>query len=76
MTEAEAKKKWCPMVRITMMDLGVAVDNRGRFAKVTTNTHCIASECMMWWWNPPSATHINPAEEYHKTGYCGLGGKP
>lgn len=35
MTEKEARKKWCPVVRISEVSGGF------------TN-HCIASDCMMW----------------------------
>jgi hypothetical protein len=64
MTEEEAKKKWCPMVRIAHENV---VANRtdgygdNNFHKLQC---CIASDCMMWRLN------IQPY------GYCGLGGKP
>lgn len=61
MTEEEAKKKWCPFVRLTV---GVIEGKGGqltpafnRFGSVETgltenpvDCRCIASECMAWRW--------------------------
>jgi len=64
MTEDEAKKKWCPMYRVSVETRGSA-DNRGNIDTVN-NYKCLASFCMAWrwkWWNK-------------KSGYCGLAVKP
>lgn len=44
MTEAEAKKKWCPFTRIAEGDTTI---NRG----YVDLTCCIASACMAWRWD-------------------------
>ncbi len=72
MTEAEARKMWCPMVRVGLT-AGVAVnvhpcddakDKITRAEGVVEETRCKASDCMMW---------RNDAEG---DGYCGLAGPP
>jgi len=72
MTEDEARKKWCPMVRWTSHDgdnrYAEPFENRG------ANCMCIASECMMWRWD-----EIQPEygkSEFKISGYCGLTHKP
>ena len=48
MTEAEAKKKWCPHIRITTgVHDSMSITNR---CDTPTMTDCIASECMAWRW--------------------------
>jgi hypothetical protein len=48
MTEQDAKKRWCPMVR------GLPVGNNEIYRHATTRdwgdeeSNCIASKCMMW----------------------------
>jgi len=71
MTEDEAKKKWCPMVRI-----GVSSD-RNWFDNHNGNnvfTYCISSDCMMW----RQDLTREEAENGYKaaSGFCGLGGRP
>ena len=66
MTEAEAKKKWCPMVRFER-DLVNRSDPHVLSAK------CIGSACMLWRWD------IVPEEidgDKNWDGHCGLAGKP
>ncbi len=59
MTEDEAKTKWCPMARVTMIQHGKKISfgsNRdisllvpaNSFDPVTDITKCLASGCMMW----------------------------
>jgi len=60
MTEDEAKKKWCPMYRVSVEPNGSA-DNRGKYDTVN-NYRCLASFCMAWQWD---VVHPN-------YGYCGL----
>lgn len=69
MTENEAKTKWCPFVRIAVLDganRGSVSDHDMPLAK------CIGAACMAWRWavTPRQAAHGAPAG-----GYCGLAGK-
>ena len=59
MTEDEAKKKWCPMYRVSVEPNGSA-DNRGNIDTVD-NYRCLASFCMAWQW-----------DGVPNYGYCGL----
>lgn len=67
MTEAKAKKLWCPMVRAAHTGgdgqwgggNGGDIDNAGAGL-------CKASGCMMW----------RTAERSKEVGYCGLAGFP
>ncbi len=71
MTEDEAKKKWCPMVR-TGLVAGMAV-NHHIGGDVDDCNRCIGSGCMMWRWD-------NYRTGWHKSGaivadgFCGLAG--
>lgn len=77
MTEAEAKKRWCPMgrglVEVGDASLGVAVAAINFFHTNTTTkdtrTRCIASGCMMW-------RDAGKVLDLKSGGYCGLAGKP
>jgi hypothetical protein len=73
MTEDEARKKWCPFVRM---------DNGYYNRSAQTNHHkCLASECAAWRWVPDplisfvsdGQTIVNKSTDH---GYCGLAGKP
>jgi len=75
MTEDEARKKWCPMVRWTSHDgdnrYAEPFENRG------ANCMCIASECMMW----KTQRELIGGNEvdgfrYKEYSYCGLTYKP
>jgi len=66
MTEAEARTKWCPMVRYPVWPGECSGGNEG--------AKCIASDCMMWQWATTPGQEqcgYGPAK-----GYCGLGRKP
>jgi hypothetical protein len=65
MTEEEAHKKWCPMVR-TGLVAGMAV-NRHISGDVHDETRCIGRECMMFR-NELSYHH----RERENSWYCGL----
>lgn len=76
MTEEEAKKKWCPMVRHLSGDQDESDNpcNRVGYGNVLDDgewNRCIASDCMMW---RTGETH--PKVKPYVAGYCGLGGKP
>lgn len=78
MTEDEAKKKWCPMVRDVRASNGAMEIGSG---------FCKASECMMWRDNldrvltgrdiiVTDGNKRNIVKETVPSGYCGLAGKP
>lgn len=69
-TEEEAKKKWCPELRLdgsnaSMLDTGYVVYE---------SSPCIVSGCMMWRWS--NKIPYESGKKVAKKGYCGLGGKP
>lgn len=69
-TESEAKSKWCPMARTAYHDMTVNRisddgGNPNHIAGVSYDTRCIASECMMWRWEPHPEGH-------ELFGSCGL----
>ncbi len=82
MTEAEAKTKWCPHVRVRFAsgESGNRIDqdfkkwsqgaDREFMERQELNCRCIASDCMAW-------RQIGTRDErgLHK-GYCGLAGRP
>jgi hypothetical protein len=80
MTEAEAKLKWCPMVKY---ELGGRAVNRDACYD-NAGTHCIGSACMMWRETVSAgSTELQQisADTYNRVeipaqGYCGLAGKP
>lgn len=76
MTEDEARKKWCPMVR-TGLTAGMAVNHHvgsshdsPQAGDVHDETRCIASDCMMW--RQYKTAGCGPDD--HASGYCGLAG--
>ena len=74
MTEAEAKTKWCPMVRFVIGPQSStwqesALDNR---SGMTGESRCLASGCMAWRTHPGASDY----QRAEPTGYCGLAGKP
>ena len=59
MTEAEARKKWCPMVRFDGDEGGTF--NRGAASDPTNingghnfRCSCVGSRCMFWGWGDPT----------------------
>jgi len=81
-TEEEARKLWCPMVRVgngneaaenRTCEIGKVSDDLGNG---TTWNACIASSCMMWRWdNDDFGICKQTGECVPFQGYCGLGGK-
>jgi hypothetical protein len=69
MTEAEAKKRWCPYTRVEYMEYGVVINRFPMSANppqdVFEATLCLGSGCMAW------RTNIVNDQD----GYCGMGGK-
>ena len=82
MTEAEAKTRWCPMVRQLYRDENNSVSAMNRFGDGQPLGFCIGSACMMWRWSakPYKATEVQELLGVTGTapgeGYCGLAGKP
>lgn len=79
LTEKEAKKRWCPMVRCESLVEPNVASNRWYDEDLATNwsySRCIASECMMWqWMGELEIIGVGePAEEQrvYERGYCGL----
>jgi hypothetical protein len=78
LTEAEAKKRWCPFARAPgNYAYGLPTNNRNERGGPTARAKCIGSDCMAWRW-------IDAEVEFQRTGthqptntgYCGLAGKP
>ena len=82
MTEEDAKKKWCPMIRMN------PITGEEQYSGVTTrensdeHRNCIVSACMMW---VPTDNFCKPSypgdpramQKSKPAGYCGLaGGRP
>jgi hypothetical protein len=59
-TEEEAKKKWCPMVRLPELEIAEP-------EIVEASNRCEGAGCMMWRWDDTRGRWL---------GYCGLAGKP
>ena len=73
MTENEAKKKWCPMTRVSN---GYRVVNR-KFTDVADfHPHhcCVGALCMMWRWSGDVPVGTDPRSGL-APGYCGLAGR-
>ena len=82
MTEEDAKKKWCPMVRMDMSTIygpefvrSMPV-NKAYLSpmQVWEGAKCIGAACMMWRIQVYSSVQRLP--DPHIEGYCGLAGKP
>lgn len=57
LTEDEAKKKWCPHVRLGDEQGVSASINRAWGRGCPDAARCIASECMAWRWGPMAELH-------------------
>jgi hypothetical protein len=78
MTEDEARKMWCPFVRVAdSLDATPPAANctAGPDADRTPDwASCVGSLCMAWRWKKfDSARFMSADGEY--VGYCGLAGK-
>ena len=85
MTEDQAQKKWCPLVRAEGGNNVNIETDKGKLP--IFRPKCIASDCMMWSWDDPISQHIEKGT-YHSAhmateypdkytlcppiGYCGL----
>lgn len=76
MTEDEAKKKWCPFVRLCVK--GQSAGNRYGDENGTienpSSCRCIGSDCMAWRW-ADGMPSITGKPKNMCEGYCGLAGK-
>ena len=86
-TEQEAKKKWCPHVRVSDGEHYAAENRFCQAGKVSLPEHskvmlpedneginwdrCIASGCMMWCWEDNQKLKGGEGSQ----GFCGLAGK-
>lgn len=80
MTEEQAKTKWCPMVRIVVVNDHIQENRHGQFRAVDndgTGPFCIGSACMMWREEQDkSDTNPRPVDANGKpSGFCGLAGR-
>ncbi|MCI0366686.1 MAG: hypothetical protein L0219_22715 [Phycisphaerales bacterium] len=80
-TEDEAKAKWCPFVRVSVVSDPVALTyahNRDDAQMMSSGFNCIASQCMAW----REHAVMRQVKDAHgtitgiSTGFCGLAGKP
>lgn len=71
MTEAEAKTKWCPMVRAGKSE---NYSSERMHQVLLRETNCIGSACMMWRWEYADGGK-HPCDKSTTDGYCGLAGK-
>lgn len=86
MTEEQAKKKWCPMVRAGLKGANTYVGINWPSGEVLDQEYakCIGSDCMMWRWenvyttsdgqNVMEATTDDGSGQV-PNGHCGLAGK-
>lgn len=80
LSEAEAKTKWCPLVRVTMT--GFAGGGRGPHPAVNrtdgVGTSCQGAACMFWRWGPARVVATSPHGHAGTVpeGYCGAAGVP
>jgi hypothetical protein len=75
MTEDDARRRWCPMVRYSSDEEATCNRDHGMVALGLMNRayFCIASDCMMWQWKI-LVTEEDGIEMPLKShgGYCGL----
>ena len=80
MTEEEAKTKWCPSARNQFDGVdGRPACNMRKDDRYNIRIKCIASDCMMWKWNSPSAEAVYEVLSRGEStvdfgGHCGLTG--
>lgn len=72
-TATQAKKMWCPFVRLegsnrlmNMLTDGFDAEHRYQ--------HCLADQCMAW--RPFNYSHLKGGDAIEGHGYCGLAGRP
>lgn len=71
LTEAQARKKWCPEVRLLTKEGTTSYNRRGDALEYPPRVFCIGSACAGGWrWKVPQIEGAEPV------GYCGRAGKP
>lgn len=81
LTEAQARKKWCPYVRFSLTERDGNASNRHMDAArmIVQNpmySQCIASDCMAWREATDGQGHQEGDDPRFFRGYCGLAGVP
>lgn len=70
MKEIDARKKWCPHVRIMSDEDSHVIATVNRGGELQADNNCIASDCMMW--IEETATNCHTGESSVCGGHCGL----
>jgi len=73
LSEEEARKKWCPAVRIEGSNRVYNALNDG-FQHAEPSYRCVGRKCMCW--RELHLSHMKGEGIVADHGYCGLGGKP
>ena len=82
MTEAEAKTKWCPMVRLENVTPAWHKKQASEPGLTASYTPlCLGSDCMMWRTTyqqrlDPAFPELDSVAKLIEVGFCGLAGKP
>lgn len=63
MTEAEARLRWCPFARVSMVHREIAINRYAELPAMPQGTTCLGADCMAWRWA------YGPKSD---DGYCGL----
>ena len=75
MTEAKAKTKWCPMVRVGVMP-GAGGPAGINDPETNFSGKCIGSECALWQWQEPVQRHVHMADAADRTAQTDPGRRP
>lgn len=73
LSESDARKKWCPMVRVEGNNRIHNTLTDG-FQNAERTYHCIANDCMAW--REYHLSFMHGSEPLEKHGYCGVAGRP
>lgn len=81
--EEQAKRLWCPMVRLgSSIEPGFGINRDwGAEDDPRDGTMCVASKCAMWRWSKQQPSGIvygtsGIPRDARAVGFCGLAGKP
>jgi hypothetical protein len=72
-TEKQARKMWCPFVRVEGNNRILNSLSDG-FDAEHLYQHCLGSTCMAW--RPFNYSHLKGGEHVDAHGYCGIAGRP
>ncbi len=82
MSEPVYRKKWCPMVRVVVVDDEPFTSRPAAVAPTGPDGFCIGPDCMAWRTKLVGAPgnsqrfHAGEDPQFVEEGYCGLGGAP